>query len=113
MDELVEFVQNVPKPRASQSKEVDGENIYKMLESSLNFPIKLGKNSFNRNLREIYSKKSISDALLKIRVVGFNENIVRKMLLFSIICHVSLIDYQNHYNFLLIRMFLEKLWLLQ
>lgn len=81
MEELVEFVQNVPKPRASLSKEADGENIYKMLESSLNFPIKLGKNSFNRNLREIYSKKSISDALLKIQVVGFNENIVSRPLI--------------------------------
>lgn len=80
MEELVEFVQNVPKPKASKSKEAEGENIYRMLESSLNFPIKIGSHSFNRNLREIYSKKSISDALLKIRIVGFNENIVSYVL---------------------------------
>jgi integrator complex subunit 9 len=76
MEELVEFVQNVPKPKSSSSKDSEGENVYKMLESALNFPVKIAGRTFNRNLREIYSKKSISDALLKIRIVGFNENIV-------------------------------------
>ncbi|CAL8143878.1 unnamed protein product [Orchesella dallaii] len=73
MEELVEFVQAVPKPKAAKSAG-KWENVFKQLDPSLNFPCKIGDSCFNRNLKEIYSKKAISDALLRVRIVGFNEN---------------------------------------
>ena len=110
MEELVDFVQSVPKPNQNLKSYVktsssillssfdsndvpmdDSENehtiahsgtgketpnIFKLLPSSLNFPIKLTNQCFGKDLREIYTKKSISDALLKVKIVGFNENTV-------------------------------------
>ena len=98
MEELVEFVQNVPKAskvtQKGKKRVLEGANgkeetvrddtetptptpsIFQLVDSSLNFPIKLNNQSFNKDLREIYTKKSISDALLKIKPVGFNENTV-------------------------------------
>lgn len=75
MEELVEFVQAVPKPKSSKNA-AKCENLFKQLDPTLNFPCKIGDAGFNRNLKEIYSKKAISDALLRVRVVGFNENTV-------------------------------------
>lgn len=74
MEELVEFVQAVPKPKAANASASKFENVFKHLDPSLNFPCKIGESVLNRSLKEIYSKKSISDALLRVRIVGFNEN---------------------------------------
>ncbi len=54
-------------------------NIFKLLQSLLNFPIKLSNQCFNKDLREIYTKKSISEAILKVKIVGFNENTVSSL----------------------------------
>lgn len=72
MEELVEFVNSVPKSGSAK----EWPNVYRSLEPPLNFPVNINNSSFSRNLKEIYSKKSISDALLKVRIVGFNENTV-------------------------------------
>jgi len=92
MEELVDFVENIPKSKQNLLPYAPGlrtetqefhsygtgretPNIFKLLDQSLNFPIKLGNSCFNKDLREIYSKKCISEALLKVRIVGFNENL--------------------------------------
>ncbi|CAG7668628.1 unnamed protein product [Allacma fusca] len=82
MEELVEFIEKVPRNSSRMSKDVSNpndngkeNNIFKQLNPTLNFPIKLGSSNFNKDLREIYSRKSINDALVKLRLVGFNENL--------------------------------------
>jgi len=52
-------------------------SIFKLLNSGLNFPVKLNNHCFNKDLKEIYTKKNISDALLKVRILGYSEHTVR------------------------------------
>ena len=81
MEELVEFIERVPRDKIKLSDGGETEwpadvNIFKLLNPSLNFPVKLTSSNFDKNLKELYSKKSINDALVKVRLVGFSENIV-------------------------------------
>lgn len=104
MDEIVGFVHNVPRVRsafkrpqsplsiiasAEDDESVEEQRIYtskgtdrptsifKLLHSSLPFPVKLINQCFNKELKEIYTKKSISNALLKVRILGYSEHTVR------------------------------------